>query len=273
MAFDRLVRNAAVRRRRLLINGGPNMRKTTVALSAPKPLGIISLPGEKGFDSIPHDDPEIIPYVWQLGENEKLDSTRVVKQVFDLSTDLIAGKHGEITTFVGDGLHKFFEYIMDDVTDGAWFAGAEFEPKLYALAYRRFEEYLSKVMHSIIPVVIFTIWDGDAADRKKRQGEKASDVPTSIMPDLPGQAARKIMGEFSMVVHQSLRQPKPGEKPVAYWQTSPSTEIKGCGIKGPIHITSKIPQFIPADYAAFDKLWRDLELGVNQQAAPVHPNK
>ena len=244
-----------IRRRRVLISGAPNTRKTTACLTFPKPIGILSFPGEKGYDTIPVDDPEIIPVIWQVDEGKKQDSHQVVKEIRDASGDFITGKHGPIQTFVGDGLHKFFEYIMDSVTDGAWFSGTEFEPKMYALAYREFTEYLSRVMHSRMPVVVFTTWDGSEADRPKKPGERAQDIPTHTWPELPGKMAKRIVGEFSVVVHQSLRPTKPGEPPAAFWQTRPQGEVMGCGLKGPAEIIKRIPTFIPATYPDLEAEW------------------
>lgn len=242
-----------IRRRRLLIAGGPNKRKTTAALTAPKPIGILSYPGEKGYDTIPTDNPDIIPLVWQ--NPEKLDSHQIVREITQASIDMIAGKYGKINTFVGDGLHKFYEYILDDVTDGSWFGGLEFEPKLYAMAHRVFIDYLSRTMHNPLPVVIFTTWDGSEPDRQPKAGEKARDIPSHTWPDLPGKMAKKIIGEFSVVVHSSLRSPKPGEPVEAYWQTRPSGEVEGCGVKGPAETVKKLPLYIKADYQEFERQW------------------
>lgn len=260
--FIRLDRKGAeTRRRRMLIYGPPNVWKTTVAMTGPKPLGILSMPGEKGYDTIPSDNPEILPFIWTTEEGKRPDSSLIVKQVEDTSMDLIVGKHGPIKTFVGDGIHKFLEFIMDDVTDGAWFTGEEFQRKLYAVAYRKFESYLNRVSSSQIPVVIFTCWDGEDADRSARPGEKEMDIPRSTRPDLIGQMAKRILGEFTVVFHQSLRSPKPGEPKRAMWQTRPLGSIAGASIKGPQALVSKIPDYINADYPSFEALWSQLEGG------------
>ena len=250
----------AVRRKRLLISGEPNTRKTTSLLTLPKPLAILSFPGEKGYDTIPLNDPQILPFIWQADETKKPDSHAILREVFNASTDLISGKHGKITSFSGDGLHKFFDYLLDSVTDGAYFAGEEFEPKLYGLAYREFTEYLSRVMHTSIPIVAFTCWAEAEGDRTKKPGEKASDIPSHIWPALPGKLAKKILGEFSVAVHQTLRRDKLSDSETqGMWQTRPSGEVWGCGIKGPTEVVKRIPTYVPADYGIFTQLWEKAE--------------
>lgn len=259
MSFVRLTRDGqTLRRRRGLINGDPNCGKTTSLLTAPRPIAIMSYPGEKGYDSIPTDDPEIIPLIWT--QEKKQPSALIVKEVFDLSTEVVAGKFGKINTFAGDGLHKLIDYILDDVTDGAWLGGLEFEPKLYGLAYRALKEYLSRVCHTNIPVVLFTSWSEDEADRKKKPGEKATDVPTHVLPQLPGRLAKEIMGEFSVVVHQSIGLLTPKDsQPVRRWQTRPFGQVWGASLKGPQKIVDKIPTFIKADYRELERVWEEAE--------------
>lgn len=259
MPFVKLSREGqVVRRRRGLINGGPNVGKTRALLTAPKPIVILSYPGEKGYDTIPTDDPEILPLIWE--SDKKLNSAVIVKEIFDRTDEILGGKHGQFNTFAGDGLHKLIDYIMDDVTDGAWLAGTEFEPKIYGLGYRALKEYLSRVCHTKMPVVLFTCWDEDEADRKKKPGEKASDVPTHVMPQLPGRLAKEIMGEFSVVVNQSIGPLSPqAPQPTWRWQTRPYGAVWGASLKGPEKIVSKIPTFIKADYAELERLWAEAE--------------
>lgn len=259
--FVRLTQEGmAVRRRRMLISGEPNTRKTSALLTLPKPLAILSFPGEKGYDTIPQNDPDILPFIWELPEDGKgVDSNLIVKQVIDASVDLITGKHGKINAFAGDGLHKLIEYMLDAVTDGSYMLGEEFEAKLYVRAYNMFTDYLSRTMHSMIPVVAFTTWAEPEKDRAKKKGENDSDIPSHIYPALPGKLAKKIIGEFSVVVHQTLKAPKPGEDPIGVWQTRPKGDVWGCGLKGPVEIVRRIPDFIQADYRVLEAFWARAE--------------
>src|SRR3989304_6181440 len=122
MAFVKLTAAGVdVRRRRFLISGGPNKRKTSARLTFPKPMVIVPSPGEKGYDTIPVNDPQIIPIIWQVDPDEKKpNSHAIVDEVVKTCIGAITGKLGVIpVTFHFDGFHKFFDYLLDSVTDGA----------------------------------------------------------------------------------------------------------------------------------------------------------
>ena len=157
-------------------------------------------------------------------------------------------------------VENMMDYIMDSTTDGAYFAAQEFEPKLYARGYRAVFEHLGSLMDTLVPVVVFTCWAEDEKDRKQKQGERAGDVPSHIMPALPGQLAKKIMGEFSVVVHQSVRKlVATDDKPQAVWQTRAAGDVWGASLKGPTGVVQKIPTYIAADYRILEKLWKEAE--------------
>jgi hypothetical protein len=258
MAFIRLTQEGVeVRRRRLLIAGGPNTGKTHALLSLPHPIAVVSSPGEKGYDTIPTTDPEIQPFIWQVQDPDaKPDSFKIVTEVTNTCINLITGKHGKFNSLAFDGFHKFFDYILDNVTGGALFSGDEFDPKLYRRAGDVAWDFLSRIMHTAIPVVAITTWDAAEPDRAKRKGEQAGDIPSHTYPDLPGKAAKRIMGEFSCVFHASIGKFKPTETEDSYrWQTRPYGEVWGCGIKGPAEIVKHVPTFIPANYRVFEQAW------------------
>lgn len=265
MAFVKLTQEGVdIRRRRFLISGEPNSRKTTSALTFPggiyddptgdRRLVIVSYPGEKGYDTIPLDRPNIIPLIWQVDDAQRLDSHKIVDEVYSTSIKALAD-HRPVT-FVGDGIHKFFDYVLDAVTDGAFLAGEEFEAKLYRKANDWFLEYLSRIMHTPTPIVVFTSWAEHEADRQKKKGEQASDIPSHIYPAIPGKGAKRIMGEFSVVVHQTIGKIKPTDaESQELWQTRPYGEVWGCGLKGPKDTVKHIPTFIPANYRVFEQAW------------------
>ena len=180
-------------RSRVLIAGGPNTGKTTSLVTFPHDdkggMHVLLYPGEKGGASVPQD-PYVKGYVWEVDPGKKLASAAIVTQVGKLTTEILAGKHGPCQTFAGDGLHKFIGYILDDVTGGAFFDGEEFEARLYGRAYQVFLDYLNDVTQSAVENVVFTAWDGSEADRAKKPGEKASDIPSHTYPDLPGRLAK-----------------------------------------------------------------------------------
>lgn len=246
----------AIRRRRILISGITGEGKTSSLLTCPKPLGIVSAPGEKGYDTIPLDDPSIISRIYLTDDAKKVPSHQVVKEFEGLCFDMLAGKLGQLTTFAIDGLHKYVSYVMDMVTGGAYFQGDEFEPRLYGPAYKHVTDFMHRVMSTTLPVVAFTVWAELEADRRAKPGEKQSDIPSYIYPALPGRLAKEVMGEFSVVVHQSWRKERPtdaSKRPM--WQTRPGGDVKGCGLKGPMNIVSRIPVYLPADYTAFEAAW------------------
>lgn len=240
--------------RRVLLVGPPNSRKTTSLLTFPRPIHIMSYPGEKGYETIPTNLDGAHSYIWTTPEVGKPESaTSTVSTVRKETVKIISGGYGPINTFAGDGLHKLYGTILDSVTDGAFSKGEEFEPKLYGRAAQWFLDYLDLVMHSKVPYVVFTVWPEHEKDRKKSPGEKDSDVPSHIYPDLPGRMAKRIMGEFNVVVYCTLKRPKPGEPEAAVWQTRPSGEVWGCQIKGPEPIVSRIPLYVPAEWPVLEQ--------------------
>lgn len=254
-----------LRRRRGLSYGDPGVWKTSCLLDKeqglPRPIGIISFPGEKGYDSIPLSDPEIIPFIWETKEDEKKDSFKICTEVMRLSLDLIAGKYGKINSLIGDGIHKLFPYHLDMAQGGGHFAGEEIDKdkvgSTWYRAYASYLEYMDTLSLSNLPVVWFTCWAEFEGDRQRKQGERASDIPSHIYPALPGKLAKRVVGEFSIVVHQTLQ--RVDGKDMARWQTRPKGEVHGATIKGPKDLVEQIPDYIPASYKYLDQLWTELE--------------
>lgn len=274
-----------IRKRRILISGSTGMRKTTAALTAPKPLHIMSYPGEKGYDTIPLDNPGIKPYIWEYEPMEvevneagveilknKTSSSKVLQQVRMETNKILSGVYGPCTTFVGDGLHKLYQYFLDKAAGGLYFTGGEIEGKHYGVAGIEFMEYINTVCHSNVPVVIFTIWDADEKDRPLKPGEQQSTykfVDVHKFPDLPGKLAKRILGEFSVTCGAVLKSPKPGVPLEAYWQLSPGGDIHGVGVKIDAAIAKQLPQFIPANYDLLANLLMGAELEAQALAPPV----
>jgi hypothetical protein len=235
---------------RALIVGPPNSRKTTSLLTWPGPQGIVSYPGEKGYASIPVGRDGLTAYVWEDDVVTKTSPTALVKEIETCTFDLLARKTEPLTTFCGDGLHKLYGAYINEASNGAYAAGDDFEAKLYSRAHESFLHYLNRVMHSKVPYVVFTCWDGKEADNP----EAGSKSPTHIYPDLPGKMAKRIMGEFSVVLYASVSPPIPGQPQKATWQLQPGGKVWGAGVKLPPDIAAKLPKEVAQDWSALEPM-------------------
>ena len=255
---------AATRRRRLLINGKTGTRKTTSLLTFPRPIAILSYPGELGWDTIPDNDPEVYKRVWADETGKGESAGKVVKAIEQEALGIIAS--GKYRSIWFEGFHHFVSLVMDDVTDGAYLRGEEFEPRQYGLGYRMALDHITRMSNTNVPVVGWTCWAESKAERAKRPGEKAEDVPKKVLSALPGQLPHQIMGRFSVTLYQSLkvRKDKAGltmrnerGEPIldATWQTRQQGDVLCAGLKGPKEIVERIPTFLPADYTALDEAW------------------
>ena len=255
---------AQTRRRRLLIVGKAGTRKTTSLLTAPRPIAILNYPGELGWDSVPDNDPEVFKRVWADDIGKPLNPDKVVKEVELEALSLIAS--GKYKSIFFEGLHHSATAEMDVVTDGAFVRGEDFEPKLYALGYRRILDHIARMSNTNVPVMGWTCWAELKMERTKRQGEKNDDVPKKIYCALPGQLAHTIHGRFSVMLYQALkvRKDKTGavvkndrNEPVydAVWQVRPQGDVLCAGLKGDAKAVERIPTFIPANYQALEEAW------------------
>jgi len=75
-----------------------------------------------------------------------------------------------------------------------------------------------------------------------------------IWPDLPGKAAKRLLGEFTAVLYAKVVTTKPGQPPTGVWQLQPDNEVWGVGIKCPVEVASKLPNQIPQDYNELMKI-------------------
>jgi hypothetical protein len=212
----------------------------------PKPIAIQSYPGEKGTTSIPHGD-GIQAFVWDMEDITKdQDWSRIILETKQLTVELLAGKHGPIQTFAGDGLHKLYACYLHQATNGASARGEEFDPRCYGSASTKFFQYLDLVMRSSVANVVFTVWDGPEKDDPD---DKKSD--RHIFPELPGQAAKRVMGEFSVVLYANRE--GAGDAAKYTWQTKPGGKIWGSGVKAPLELAKKIPMKVEQNWSVLEK--------------------
>jgi len=244
--------------RRVLIQGPPNSLKTTALLGLPRHREagddgcccIVSLPGEKGYATLPTDQPDLKCYIWESDAAEKTSSASVVAQVEALVFGLLAGKQGSLVSLGLDGYHKFYGYILDSVTGGAFFKGEEFDTKLYARSHEQFNWFHERVMSSLVPYAWFTAWDGREADKP----ELKSASPTHIFPDFPGKMAKRIMGEFPIVMYSNIKWGELGKLESATWQLRPHGSVWGAAVKAPLEVIEKLPVSIPQDFKVLEQV-------------------
>src|SRR3989442_2007167 len=209
--------------RRVGIMGPPNSFKTTSLLTWPhaaeEPLVIMSYPGEKGWESIPHDAPGVLPLIWQVADVEKVSPHAVVRQVESTTWEVLSGsgRYKGLKTFAGDGLHKlYYWYYKRRRTEIAdWWLGpremkgdpeavAQNERQLDLTAYGSvtsgahadFMLYVSKVLSSTVPYVVMTMWEESERDDPENIRSKAM----HLFPALPGKLATRIVGEVVTMV-------------------------------------------------------------------------
>jgi len=209
----------------------------------------------KNFQGLP-----IKSFVWENIDISKPQNwTEIWRETKGLTIEILTGKHGPCDVFVGDGLHKLYQIVLAAVTGGKNFTGEEFDPRNYSTSHAWFWEYVDLVWNAPVPWAVLTCWDGLELDnpddaRSKADGGKGAAASKHVYPDLPGQAAKKIMGETSIVLYADCD--GAGDSARYFWRTRASGRVWGASIKLPVSIIEnvKIPKEVPQDFAALDKL-------------------
>lgn len=249
-------------RPRLLVHGGPNHGKTKAIVNTfPRPIYVVNSPGERGgHGSLPEDDPTCVVH-------PDIDPTQKSSVILQTTKAALidAIKSGLYKTIAFEGLHKYLDYVMDDLMGGDYFRGLKPDWNTYGLCYHSVDRLLDQLLINNTQAVIVTCWSKEKGERKARKGEKPEDVPQTTGPDLLGEYSRKVLGGFQMVFAQTLRTYPDKRKDaegralrMAVWQTRPTPEAQGCGIKGPDKIVESFPLYIPADYNYLQQKWEEL---------------
>lgn len=249
---------------RVLISGPPNSFKTTSLLTWPRPIHIISYPGEKGWETIPIGKEDVIPYVWQVADATTLTGTSVVNEVERLTLEILAGKRGPVTTLAGDGLHKLYDWYYKKArfeVEGLSIDEEKKDIRAYGNpaggAYRGLLDYLTRVLQFSVPYVVMTVWEDPERDDPK---DKSKDAPTHVFPALPGKIAKRIVGEFSATVYAEVPPVADVKGNLAgTWQLRPGGKVWGVGVKAPLEIARTLPPKIPQDFTVLQKLLKGKE--------------
>ena len=243
------------------LEGPPNTGKTTSLRTLDKPMGVLSAPGEKGHSSIPYGD-GVMAKVWEEDPTPSKDRNtlyymKMWREVEAATVEIIQSKPNAI---VIDGVHKLYQVGLAIATDGeseklqtafkevttstGTRLEGEFDPRCYGKAHRLIWEYVNMVASCGVPWRIFTSW---SEMEKDDPSDNSKNAPSHILPDLPGKAARRVLGEVSITLHSVI-----SPKNEYMWQTKPGGKVYGAGIKGNAEMVAKVPVFIPQDFKVLE---------------------
>ena len=239
-------------------------------------LAILSYPGEKGWETIPRDDPDLLPFVWEIEDPEKISPHQIVKEVESTTARILAGEFGKVATFAGDGAHKLYQwYLMRAHQDRIANPPRDWdgdEDKLlgpaYGQAHKDYGLYMTRLLSAKVPYVVVTFWQSmekdDPDDLRRR-------APKHIFPDLPGQMAKNIVGEFSAVMFCEATPPDMRGRSRGFWLTRPEGRVWGACIKVPPEIGQNIPVRIPQHFDVLQKYMAGEHEAADKLAREIQP--
>ena len=246
--------------RRWLINGAPNSGKTGSIYTAKGPVVAITLPQEKGDASMPlktRDGQVIKHFRFDIDPNkEGISWANEVESVRRLIREVSAGKHGPCNTLFLDGAHKLYDTIFRSNCGGS---SKNVDEKLigrkYGESHEEFQNILDLANRSTIPYVVWTCWDGVKVDSEVDKPTK--DSPRSVYVGLPGAMGRKVMGEFSFVLHSYTM--GMGQARQYKWRLEPQGDVESAGkkIRRDLIDRIKLDSTMTQDFEAFDKVVTD----------------
>lgn len=224
--------------KRILHIGPPNTWKTTALATYPRPIHYICCPGEQGHGTMPEGD-GITAYLWDPSSTDNYRT--VIEEMENTVANILAGKNGPVTTLAIDGLHKLcMLYTLKEASGSLDTVPEEEMGRTYGRGNSNFFKWLIKVLESDVQYVACTVWDAYEKDDSQDRSKKA---PQHIFPALPGQAAKKIIGEFGICLYHEPDQLEHGKINI---RTAPGGKIWGCGVKMPMAIAKTIPALILA---------------------------
>jgi hypothetical protein len=236
------------RARRVLINAPANAGKTRSLLTWPRPICIVSSPGEMGTASIPRNVPGVYSEVYEPTEGESWITVKaaIEKTMYEWGN----GKREPIKTLAFEGLHCFFDVCLAVVTNGVSTTEKDFEALKYKPARNLFFSSLEKWQTYGVENFVATCWTQLEKDDPDEGGAKPS---RHIMPDLPGPTnPNRLMGKFSVALYAHSEGSGPAAKYL--WLTQKFGNVWAAGIKAAPEVTAKIPLKVPQDWSGLEKL-------------------
>lgn len=242
---------------RIMNWGRPNRFKTTAIVeTAERPIQFLSLPGEKGYETIPSTD-GITSHIWSVDDLTKVSPGSVIREVETITAEILSGKHGEFATIAVEGVHKFYDFCYDFAIEELLTENTDLEKirgPAYGVSHKRVMSYLSKLSASTAKNVIVTCWEADRKDDPKSRDRNA---PTHPAPALPGMLADSIIGEYGVSIRSIVRKfPRPGggDDLRGLWQLRPTPGNDRVAVKIPKPIAVNLPATMPQHYGMLKAL-------------------
>lgn len=261
MPFVEMTTEAFNPARRVMVAGEPNTLKTTSLLKWPRPSIVLSAPGEKGWETLRGAGEGLTAKVWQINEMEKLSPQLVVNEL-ESETWKALSTPG-LQTFALDGLHKVYGWhykIARNRLEGSKLGPKDGTDQDHAAAadraaygnetsgaYASMMLYLTRILASPVPYVVITCWIEPEPDAPRSQS--AHDFPA-----LPGKLAKRIVGEFGVVVAAEVTLPDLKGHVVGKWQIRKEGKVWGVGVKVNPELAKTLPSKIDADFPTLEKL-------------------
>jgi hypothetical protein len=222
-----LTKGERITRSRGLIIGGPNKGKSNLVNKIhDETVLVLSVPGEKGYKTIPQDQDNIEPIILipdPLPENASaLDqyehSAERYNALLLTSRLILKGEYGAKDILFVDGLSKLYDIIMDVVCKGRYLKGEPFQERgdyttrLYASAHMLMRQYLTELYDSkLFKLIICTAWERlIEPDPNASVAEAANTVrlgQREWVGAFPGQLGYLVPGEFDWTIRAAYTRP------------------------------------------------------------------